>query len=54
MAQIHEELVVIKFSKLIKDGDSAQSVATDDITAALEQVAAELAGAGVIVEVERA
>ena len=54
MAQIHEEVVVIKFSKLIKDSDSAQMVATDDITTALEQVAQELAGAGVIVEVERA
>jgi hypothetical protein len=54
MAKISEEVVVIKFSKLIKDNDSADTVATDDITAALEQVAAELVGAGVIVEVERA
>ena len=54
MAKIQEEVVVIKFSKLIKDGDSAQLVATSDITTALEQVAQELAGAGVIVEVEKA
>jgi hypothetical protein len=54
MAKIHEEVVVIKLSKLVKDTDSATEIATDDIVEALQTVAEELAGAGVIVEAERA
>ena len=54
MAKIHEEVVVIKLAKLIKDNDAGTEIATDDIVAALQSVAEELAGAGVIVEAERA
>ena len=54
MAKIHEEIVVIKLSKLIKDGAVTADIATDDIVNALQQVAEELAGSSVIVEVERA
>ena len=54
MAKIHEEIVVIKLSKLVKDSDSVAPIATADVVAALGQVAEELAGAGVIVEVESA
>jgi len=54
MAKIHEEVVVIKLSKLIKDSDSGTDIATADIVAALQSVAEELAGAGVVVEAERA
>ena len=54
MAKIHEEVVLIKLSKLVKDSDAGGEIATDDIVAALQSVAEELAGAGVIVEVERA
>jgi hypothetical protein len=54
MAKIHEEVVVIKLSKLIKDSDAGEAIATDDIVAALQSVAEELAGAGVVVEAERA
>ena len=55
MAKIHEEVVVIKLSKLVKEKDSAeQYIATNDICDALQAVAEELAGAGVVVEVERA
>ena len=54
MAKIHEEIVVIKLSKLIKDDAAATPIAHDDIITALQQVAEELAGAGVIVEAERA
>lgn len=55
MAKIHEEVVVIKLSKLIKekDGDE-QFIATNDVCDALQSVAEELLGAGIIVEVERA
>ncbi len=54
MAKIHEEVVVIKLAKLIKDNDIGSEIANDDIVAALQSVAEELAGAGVVVEVERA
>jgi hypothetical protein len=54
MAKIHEEIVVIKLSKLVKDTDSGTEIASADIVAALQSVAEELAGAGVVVEAERA
>ena len=54
MAKIHEEVVVIKLSKLIRDTDSGAEIASDDVVAALQSVAEELAGSGVVVEVERA
>jgi len=54
MAKIHEEVVVIKLSKLIKENDSAGVIATNDIVTALQSVAEELAGPGVVVEADRA
>ena len=54
MAKIHEDIVVIKLSKLVKDDALTAPIATDDIVAALQQVAEELLDAGVIVEVDRA
>ena len=54
MAKIHEEVIVITLSKLVKESADPEVVATDDIVAALGSVAEELAGAGVIVEVYRA
>jgi hypothetical protein len=54
MAKIHEEVVVIKLSKLIRDDADVQAIATDDIVTALQSVAEELAGAGVVVEADRA
>jgi hypothetical protein len=54
MAKIHEEIVVIKLSKLIRDNDAGGEIATPDIVAALQSVAEELAGAGVVVEADKA
>jgi hypothetical protein len=54
MAKIHEEIVVIKLSKLVKDNDSVGVIADDEIIAALQSVAEELAGSGIVVEAERA
>lgn len=55
MAKIHEEVVVIKLSKLIREKDSdEQYIATNDVCEALQSVAEELLGAGIVVEVERA
>jgi hypothetical protein len=54
MAKIHEEIILIKLSRLVKEHDAPQPVATDEVVAAMAQVAEELAGAGVVVEAERA
>ena len=53
MAKIIEEIVVIKFSKLVKS-DTQEAIVSADIQAALEQVAQELVGDSIIVEVESA
>lgn len=54
MAKIIEDVVVIKFSKIIKDTDAdpASPISNDNI-AALVQVAQELVDDSVVVEVER-
>lgn len=53
MAQVIEENIVIKVSKLVKNG-ADESLVPEDTLVALEQVAQELLGDGVIVEVEKA
>lgn len=55
MAKLVENVLVIKLSKLVKDSDPLPSdIITDEVQLALEQVTQELAGEGVLVEVERA
>lgn len=62
MAKIYEEAVVIKLSKLIKDKEvdavanssAGDLMATNDICDALQSVAEELLGSGIVVEVVRA
>ena len=54
MAIIVEDVVIIKFSKIVKDSEEGSSVATSDVQAALEQVAQELVGDAVVVEVVKA
>ena len=52
MAKIVEEVVLIKLSKLVKENtESGDLIATNEVCDALEQVAQELAGGGVVVEV---
>ena len=53
MAQILEENIVIKVSKLVKTG-AGESLVTAETLQALEAVAQELLGDAVIVEVEKA
>lgn len=53
MAKIQTETVVLTFNRLVRDSDESQEgIVTGETAAALEQVAQELAGAGVIVEIE--
>jgi hypothetical protein len=54
MAKIVEDVIVIKFSKIVKDSDVGSSITSSDIEAALEQVAQELVGDSVVVEVVKA
>lgn len=55
MAKIVEEVVLIKFSRIVKDSDTdTTTLVNSDTQAALEQVAQELVGDSVVVEVEKA
>lgn len=56
MATIHEEVVVITVSKLVKNDGTLNTspIVSDDILTALTSVAEELLGAGVVVEVNKA
>ena len=53
MAKIIEEAIVIKVSKLVKNG-TGENIVPDETLQALEQVAQELLGDSVVVEVEKA
>jgi hypothetical protein len=55
MAKIHEEIVVIKLSRLIKESDVGvvQNINADNLSA-IEAIVQELVGDSVIVEVEKA
>lgn len=53
MAHVIENIVVIKVSKLVKNG-ADENLISDEVQQSLEAVAQELLGDSVIVEVERA
>jgi hypothetical protein len=54
MAKMNEDILVIKVSKLYRDSESTEELVTEELKTALEQVVQELAGNGVLVEVEKA
>jgi len=54
MARIVEEVIVIKLSKLVKDSENTETVATPEVVASIEQVAQQLVGDGVVVEAQTA
>lgn len=55
MAKIVEEVLVVKFSKIVKDSNADSSdLLNSDIQAAIEQVAQELVGESIVVEVLKA
>ena len=54
MAKIHEEIIVIKLSKLVKNDQNSGTLVGEETVAALEAVVQELVGADIIVEVESA
>jgi hypothetical protein len=54
MAKIQSQSIVITLNKLVKDSDNDvnESLANAELVAALEQVAQELAGNGIVVELQ--
>jgi hypothetical protein len=53
MAKLHEEVVVIKVSKLLKDSDTSSiTILNQEIIDSLEAVVQELSGAGTLVEIQ--
>jgi hypothetical protein len=55
MAKIIEDVIVIKFSKIAKDSESdSMAIVSTDLQQALEQVAQELVGSNIVVEIEQA
>jgi hypothetical protein len=55
MAKIVEDTLIIRFSKLVKESEEdIAGIAGHDVQQALEQVAQELVGDAVIVEIVRA
>lgn len=55
MAKIVEDVVVVKFSKIVKDQETDNLLIVGaDVAQALEQVAQELVAEGVVVEVVKA
>ena len=52
MAKIETKVVLIKLSKIVKDGDSASFDSLDEVAKALEDVAQEMCGGGTVAEVE--
>jgi len=52
MAKIQEKILVVKLSKLLKDSDSESPILDDESTSQLQAIFEQLAGAGVLVEIE--
>lgn len=51
MAKLHEEIIIVKVSKLLKDSDVVAPIMSEDTLSSLEAVIQELAGAGALVEI---
>jgi hypothetical protein len=54
MATLHEEIVVIKISKLVRDNEVSSIILNEELLQSLEAVVQELAGTNVLVEVQTA
>jgi hypothetical protein len=54
MAQIHEEVIMVKISKLTKASDKPKSVVPKELVEALQELSEQLVEPGCIVEIETA
>jgi hypothetical protein len=52
MAKIQTKVIVIKFNKIVKDGDNSKFVISPDLAKTLEEVAQEMCDSSIIVEAE--
>lgn len=52
MAKLHEETLVIKISKLVRDSETPDKFLIEDTIQSLEAVVQELAGSGALVEIQ--
>jgi len=51
MAKLHEEIIVVKVSKLLKDTEQVSPIMSAETVASLEAVIQELTGSAVLVEI---
>lgn len=51
MAKLHEEIIVIKVSKLLKDAENTETIMSPEVVNSLEAVIQELAGSNILVEI---
>lgn len=51
MAKLHEEIIVVKVSKLLKDTEQAAPIMSPETVTSLEAIIQELAGQAVLVEI---
>ena len=54
MAKIQEKILVVKLSKLLKDTDNETPILDEESVAQLTAVFEQLAGSGVLVEIDEA
>lgn len=54
MAKIVEDVVLLKFSRLVKDEAADSRLIDEEVCASIEQVAQEIVGDSIIVEIVRA
>lgn len=52
MAQINEQKITIKLSKLIRDAEKQDDILTDDMLAALIEALQEMVGTTTLIELE--
>lgn len=52
MAKIHEEIVLIKISKLVKTDRSQSQLVSQDLVDALQELSEQLVEPGCVVEIE--
>lgn len=51
MAKLHEQIIIVKVSRLLKDAEQPQPIMADETVTSLEAVIQELAGSNVLVEI---
>jgi len=52
MAKIHEEIVLIKISKLVKSDKNQSQLINQDLVDALQELSEQLVDSGCVVEIE--